>query len=65
LNENDYFGEVSLLSSEPSRFTVTTLTYVEVLVVSLLLHSPASVSLFLSSLSLSISLSTPSLRSLS
>jgi cAMP-dependent protein kinase regulator len=35
LNENDYFGEVSLLSSEPSRYTVTTLTYVEVLVVSL------------------------------
>jgi cAMP-dependent protein kinase regulator len=34
LNENDYFGDTALLSSEPSRFTATSMTYVEVLVVS-------------------------------
>lgn len=33
LNENDYFGEVALLSSEPHDVTVTALTYVEVLTV--------------------------------
>jgi cAMP-dependent protein kinase regulator len=33
LNENDYFGEVALLSSEPTALTVTTITYVEVLAV--------------------------------
>jgi cAMP-dependent protein kinase regulator len=33
LKENDYFGEVALLSSEPSAITVTAATYVEVLTV--------------------------------
>lgn len=31
LKENDYFGEVALLSSEPNAETVTARTYVEVL----------------------------------
>jgi cAMP-dependent protein kinase regulator len=33
LGENDYFGEVALLSSQPNALTITALTYVEVLAV--------------------------------
>ena len=33
LSENDHFGEVALLSAEPTAVSVTALTYVEVLTV--------------------------------
>lgn len=40
LKENEYFGEVALLSSQPNALTVTALTYVEVLKVYLPLIFP-------------------------